>query len=196
MPPEDRITEMLNRWAAGEKTALDQLMPLVYGELHRIAERFMARQSPTHTLQPTAVINEAYLKLAGGGQRDWQSRAHFLGVAAKAMRQILVDHARADRAAKRGGEVRILRLQDDLQVYGGVPSELVALDEALSALTKFDPRKSQIVELRYFGGLSVEETARTLQISAETVARDWRFAKSFLRRQMDRSKPVNSSDRP
>jgi RNA polymerase sigma-70 factor, ECF subfamily len=180
------VTRLLNQWAHGDRAALDQLLPLVYKELHKMAKRYMEEQSPGHTLQTTAVIHEAYLKLAGTEQ-DWQSREHFFGVAAKAMRHVLVDHARARKAAKRGGEVQMLPLEEGIAISGGVAAEIVVLDEALTALAKLDPRKGQVVELRYFGGLSVEQTARTLKISPETVNRDWQFARSFLQREIRHS---------
>jgi RNA polymerase sigma-70 factor (ECF subfamily) len=196
-PSKDELTQMFKQWAAGESAALDQLMPLLYEELHKIAKRHMAGQSPNRTLQTTAVVNEAYLKLAGGVPHEWESRAHFFGVAAKAMRQVLVDHARARGAAKRGGGVQILPLEEGIAASVAIAPEFVALDEALSALSRIDPRKGQVVELRYFAGLSVEDTARTLQVSAETVARDWRLAKSFLRREMEhREKTAGNSPRP
>lgn len=185
-PSGHEVTRLLNQWAQGDRAALDQLMPLVYDELHKMARRYMNPRSSDHTLQPTAVIHEAYLKLAGTEQ-DWESRAHFFGIAAKAMRHILVDNARHRKAAKRGGEVRMLPLEEGIAISGGVAAEIVALDEALTALSKIDPRKGQVVELRYFGGLSVEDTARTLKISPETVARDWQFARSFLQREIRHS---------
>ena len=178
------MTRLLHGWAEGDQAALDRLIPLVYKELHKIAKRYMAQQNPDHTLQTTAVVHEAYLKLAGGAEQDWQNRAHFFGVAAKAMRQVLVDHARTRRAAKRGGEVRIVSLEEGMALPARTAAEIMALDDALTALSKLDARKGQVVELRCFAGLSVEETARTLRVSAETVARDWQFAKSFLRREM------------
>jgi RNA polymerase sigma factor (TIGR02999 family) len=183
--PGDQITQLLNQWASGERAALDQLMPLVYKELHKIAKQYMEHQNPNHTLQATALINEAYLKVVGGAEQEWENRAHFFGVAAKAMRHILVDHARARRAVKRGGEAQILSLEESIPAFDRIAAELVALDEALVALAKIDPRKGQVVEMRYFGGLSVHDTAQMLKVSPETVARDWRFAKSFLRREMD-----------
>jgi RNA polymerase sigma factor (TIGR02999 family) len=180
------ITRLLKRWAEGDRTAGDELMPLVYGELRKLAKRYMERQGAGHTLQPTAVVHEAYLKLAGAEQ-DWQNRSHFFGVAATAMRHILVDHARASRSAKRGGDVIVVPLDEGSAVSGGdSASELLELDAALTALSKLFPRKAQVVEMRCFGGLSVEETARALGISPETAMRDWQFAKGFLRREMMR----------
>ena len=187
MSAEHDVTRLLNQWAAGDQNAIDQLLPLVYRELHKMAKRYMAQQAPGHTLQTTAVINEAYLKLAAGAEPDWENRAHFFGVAAKAMRHVLVDHARHHHAAKRGGEVQMVPLDDNLAISAGAGSEMIALDEALTSLAKLDARKSQVVELRYFGGLSVEDTARTLKISPETVARDWKFAKAYLQGEIRRS---------
>jgi RNA polymerase sigma-70 factor, ECF subfamily len=157
---------------------------LIYGELHKLAKRHMARQEAGHTLQTTAVIHEAYLKLGASADKDWENRDHFFGVAAKAMRHVLVDHARTQRAAKRGGEVRIGQLDAGADFGVARAAEMIALDDALTALASQYPRKAEVVELRYFGGLSVEETARTLKLSPETVARDWHFAKAFLRREL------------
>jgi RNA polymerase sigma-70 factor, ECF subfamily len=183
-PPRDDVTQLLRRWAHGDRVALNELMPLIYRELHKLAKRQMTRQEPHHTLQTTAIINEAYLKLAGNSDKDWDNRAHFFGVAAKAMRHVLVDHARTRRAAKRGGEVRIEQLIDAADIGDARSAGMIALDDALTALTGQYPRQAEVVELRYFGGLSVEETARTLNLSPETVARDWRFAKAFLRSEL------------
>lgn len=184
---EHEVTQLLHEWGAGDKNALDRLLPLIYQELHKIAKRYMRQQGPRHTLQTTAVIHEAYLKMAGGPERNWESRAHFLGVAAKAMRHVLVDHARSGRSAKRGGEALAVTLDEGMAVAGLRPAELIALDDALNVLTKLHPRKGQVVELRYFAGLSVEETGKVLKISEETVARDWRFARAFLEREITRA---------
>ena len=159
-------------------------MPLIYRELHKLAKLHMKQQEADHTLQTTAVIHEAYLKLVGRSDVDWNNRAHFFGVAAKAMRHVLVDHARTRRAAKRGGEVRIEQLDEDANVGVARAVGMIALDDALNLLAEQYPRQSEVVELRYFGGLSVEETAVTLKLSPETVARDWRFAKAFLRSEL------------
>jgi RNA polymerase sigma factor (TIGR02999 family) len=182
--PRDDLTQLLHRWADGDRVALDELMPLIYKELHKLAKRQMTRQEPKHTLQTTAIINEAYLRLAGNSDKDWENRDHFFGVAAKAMRHVLVDHARTRRAAKRGGEVRIEQLIDAADIGEARSAGMIALDDALTTLTGQYPRQAEVVELRYFGGLSVEETARTLKLSPETVARDWRFAKAFLRSEL------------
>jgi RNA polymerase sigma factor (TIGR02999 family) len=186
MASQSDVTELLHQWGRGDQAALHRLMPLVYRELHKMARHYMGRQNPGHTLQPTAVIHEAYLKLAAGADHDWESRAHFFGVAAKAMRHVLVDHARTRLSAKRGGEVRAVTLDEGIAIAGGQERELVALDDALTTLAQLHPREGQVVELRYFAGLSVDETAAVLKVSPETVARDWRFAKSFLKREMKR----------
>lgn len=185
-PAPNAVTQLLIQWSKGDRAALDQLLPLVYGELHKMARRYMAREHPDHTLQTTAVIHEAYLKLAGGGEHDFENRAHFFGVAAKAMRHVLVDYARKSGAAKRGGEFQVVPIEEGVAVVGGPDREMIALDEALKTLAESYPRQAEVVELRYFGGLSVEDAALTLKVSPETVARDWRFARSFLRREMTR----------
>jgi RNA polymerase sigma-70 factor (ECF subfamily) len=182
--PND-VTQLLHRWAHGDRGALDELMPLIYRELHKLAKRQMIQQKPDHTLQTTAVIHEAYLRLGGSGsEKDWENRAHFFGVAAKAMRHVLVDHARTGRAAKRGGAVRIEQLSDGADIGELRSAEMIALDDALTSLTLQYPRQAEVVELRYFGGLTVEETAVALKLSPETVARDWRFARAFLRTEL------------
>jgi len=180
------ITQLLMAWNQGDQTALDQLIPLVYAELRRLAERYMARESPGHTLQTTALVNEAYLRLIDQRQVRWQNRAHFFGVSAQLMRRILVDLARARHYLKRGGEARQVELDEALVISPERDADLVALDDALQALAAFDPRKAQVVELRFFGGLSVAETAEVLQISTDTVTRDWQAAKAWLYREMSR----------
>ena len=189
-PPRDDITRLLHRWAHGDRDALDELMPLIYRELHKLAKRHMTQQEAGHTLQTTAVIHEAYLKLGGSSDKDWENRAHFFGVAAKAMRHVLVDHARSRRASKRGGEVRIEQLDEGADFGVARAAEMIALDDALTSLAGQYPRQAEVVELRYFGGLSVEETAATLKLSPETVARDWRFAKAFLRSELQLDEKV------
>ena len=149
-----------------------------------MAKRYMAQQSADHTLQTTAVLHEAYLKLVAGAETNWENRAHFYGVAAKAMRHVLVDHARRRGTAKGGGQINMVTLDEDIAISGGIGAQMVALDDALTALAKLDPRKGQVVELRYFGGLSVDEVARALKVSPETVARDWQFAKTYLQREL------------
>jgi RNA polymerase sigma-70 factor (ECF subfamily) len=159
-------------------------MPLIYKELHKLAKLRMRQQEAGHTLQTSAVIHEAYLKLGGSSDKDWENRGHFFGVAAKVMRHVLVDHARSRRAAKRGGEVRIEQLDEGADFSDARTAETIALDDALTSLAAQYPRQAEVVELRYFGGFSVEETAATLKLSPETVARDWRFAKAFLRSEL------------
>lgn len=180
----NQITQLLAAWSSGDETAMDQLMPLVYGELRRIARRYMAGQRAGHTLQTTALIHEAYLKLVGQGERRWQNRAHFFGVAAQAMRHILVDYARARHADKRGGEAQAVSLDEATASTGTQAAEIVALDDALRRLEEVAPRQSRVVELRYFGGLNVEEAAEVLKVSPETVTRDWRMAKAWLLREL------------
>ena len=180
------VSQLLRAWSNGEPTAADRLMPLVYEELRRMARRQMRGQRAGHTLQTTALIHEAYLRLVNESDVGWQNRAHFFGVAAKAMRHILVDHARSRQAAKRGGGARHVTL-DEAAVASAEPAELVALDDALQSLAAFDQRKSQIVEFKYFGGLTVEEIAHVLRVSPETVARDWRLARGWLLRELSKT---------
>jgi RNA polymerase sigma factor (TIGR02999 family) len=179
------VTDLLQAWASGDQAALDELLPLVYEELRRQARRYMRAQPAGHTLQTTALVHEAYLRLVGQSSVEWQGRAHFFGVAAKAMRSVLVDHARARGAAKRGGSVRAITLDDAGGVAGPQASvDVLALDEALGRLTELDPRKSRLVELRYFGGLGIEEAAAVLGVSPATVKRDWTTARAWLRREL------------
>jgi RNA polymerase sigma-70 factor, ECF subfamily len=159
-------------------------MPLVYHELHRIARRCMTKEAPQHSLQPTALVNEAYLRLVGGKEVAWTDRTHFLAVAARAMRHILVDHARARRSQKRGGLTVRVSVDEALLVSDEHSPDLVALDDALKGLATFDERKSRVVEMRYFGGLSVDETASVLKLSPDTVKRDWRIARAWLQAEM------------
>lgn len=180
-PSGSEITQLLRAWNGGDESALEKLMPIVYGELHRMARRYMAHESPGHTLQTSALVNEAYLRLVDSAHANWQNRVHFFAVSAQAMRRILVDWARSRQALKRGGDVRPLRLDDALAVTEEQPVDLVALDDALKALAALDPRKSQVVELHFFGGLDLEETAQVLKVSSDTVLRDWKLAKSWLR---------------
>jgi RNA polymerase sigma-70 factor, ECF subfamily len=179
--PSHEVTQLLAEWSKGNPTALERLMPLVYTELRRIAARYMAAQRPAQTLQPTALIHEAYLRMASKSGGKWTNRAHFFGVAAKAMRHILVDYARAKHAARRGGQERQAVSLDEAVVISSEASEdILALDDALKTLGRLSPRQSQVVELRYFGGLSNEEIAEALNISPETVVRDWRTARAWL----------------
>jgi RNA polymerase sigma-70 factor (ECF subfamily) len=181
----DNLTSLLLEWCEGDKAALDRLTPLVYDELRRIAHRYVQRERDGHTLQTTALVNEAYLRLAAQQKVDWQNRAHFFAVTAQVMRHILIDHARRRRYAKHGGEVRQIPIEDAAEMSMQRASELIALEEALNELAKLDQRKSRVVELRYFGGLSLEETAAVLEISLMTVRRDWRAAKAWLYRRMN-----------
>lgn len=175
------VSQLLRAWSEGEQSALEKLMPLVYDELHRMAQRYMAQERPGHSLQTTALVNEAYMRLVDSAHTSWQNRAHFFAVCAQAMRRILVDWARSRQAMKRGGEIPPLDLDEAVAVAGMPGKDLVALDEALKALAALDARKSQVVELHFFGGLSVAETAEVLKVSSETVLRDWKLAKSWLR---------------
>lgn len=186
------VTQLLLAWSAGDKAALDRLMPLVYDELHRLAKAYMHRERAEQTLQTTALIHEVYLRLIDASQVRWQDRAHFFGVAARAMRQILVTAARDRGRQKRGGGALHVSLDEALLVGPEPNDDLVALDEALQALVEFDARKSQVVELRFFGGLSVEETAEALGVSVETVHRDWRLARSWLLRRLNGEMPNES----
>ena len=175
------VSQLLHAWNEGDETALEKLMPLVYNELHRMARHYMARESPGHTLQTTALVNEAYVRLVDAAHTNFQNRIHFLAVCAQAMRRILADWGRSRRALKRGGEIPMLRLDEALDGAEMPGLNFVDLDEALKALAKVDPRKSQVVELRFFGGLNLEETAAVLKISSDTVLRDWKMAKNWLR---------------
>jgi RNA polymerase sigma factor (TIGR02999 family) len=180
------VTQLLVEWGKGDEAALDQLMPLVYAELRRMARRYMGTQNPGHTLQATALIHEAYVRLIGDSDKQWVNRAHFFGVAGSSMRHILVDHARALRTAKRGGPRSVLPLEDAAVVSGERREQIIALDDALTDLAKLNPRQSRVIELRYFGGLSVEETAEAIHVSPETVMRDWRAAKAWLYKELAR----------
>jgi RNA polymerase sigma factor (TIGR02999 family) len=179
-----QLAQLLQSWSQGDQGALDKLVPLVHDDLRRLAHRYMAGERPGHTLQTTALVNEAYLRLAGATQANREDRIHFFAACSRAMRQILVDWARARRSAKRGGGLPSLELQEALAASGQPTADLVAIDDALTALAAVDARKSRIVELRFFGGLSVQETAELLKISEETVTRDWKLAKSWLRREL------------
>lgn len=179
-----QITQLLIDWSKGDEFAFEQLMPLVYDELRQMARRYMRRQSPGHTFQTTELIHEAYLKLARRETQNWQNRAHFFGVAARAMRHILVDHARSKQSRKRGGWQEKITLADGTAVAGNRSKEIIALDESLKNLAVLDERKAQVVELKYFGGLTTEEIAEVLKISPETVKRDWRFARTWLLREL------------
>jgi RNA polymerase sigma factor (TIGR02999 family) len=183
-PLPQGVTLLLKAWSNGEQEALEQLMPLVYSELHRLAHRYMGRERRGHTLQATALVHEAYERLINLKDVSWQNRAHFFAVSAQLMRRILVDYARSRRYNKRGGEWRQVPLNEAVAVFRDRRTDIVALDDALSALAGIDPRKARVVEMRFFGGLSIDETAEVLNVSAETVLRDWRLAKVWLVRQL------------
>lgn len=180
------VTQLLQAWSRGEEAALERLVPLVYRELHQRAHRFMGGERAGHTLQTSALINEAYLRLVGSPPLSWESRTHFFAIAARLMRRILVDHARKKRSLKRGGQDRRVDLDAELLVAGRLDRDLVSLDDALHALESVDARKVKVVELRFFAGLSVEETADALGVSPQTVMRDWKLAKVWLLREMKR----------
>lgn len=179
-----QITLLLIDWSKGDEHALEQLMPLVYDELRRMAKNYMRGQPAGHTFQTTELIHEAYLKLARQDDQNWKNRAHFFGVAAKAMRHILVDYARSKHRIKRGGQQERVSLVDDMAVTSGQSEEIVALDDALNRLAEMDERKSRVVEMKFFGGLKIEEIAEVLKISPETVKRDWSFSKTWLLREL------------
>jgi RNA polymerase sigma factor (TIGR02999 family) len=180
----DAISELLARWGSGEREALDQLTPLIYDELRKIAARHLRREREGHTLQTTALAHEAFLKLANQPGLDWQNRAHFFAIAARLVRQILVDYARAGRRVKRGGGLKTLVLDETLAPADRRSVELIALNDALDGLARLDQQQSRVVELRFFGGLSVEETAAVLQVSRATVNRDWVTARAWLLREL------------
>lgn len=182
-PSGTDVSVLLRAWSGGDQTALERLTPIVYRELHRLAGRYMRRERPGHSLQTTALVNEAYMRLVGYTRMRWQDRAHFFAVAAQVMRRILVEHARRHNL-KRGGDVPHVALDQAALVGADADVDLVALDDAMTALARVDPRKMQIVEMRFFGGLSVDETAEVLGISPVTVKRDWRMAKAWLYREL------------
>jgi RNA polymerase sigma-70 factor (ECF subfamily) len=184
--PTSEITQLLRGWRGGDRKALDALLPVVYKELQRLAHFQLRQERADHTLQSAALVNEAYLRLVGLNPPQWESRTHFFAIAAQLMRQILVDYARRHRAGKRGGGEGTLPLEDATMLSVGKDIDVVTLDEALKALAQIDPRKAQVVELRFFGGLSLEETAEVLKLSAVTVARDWSTARAWLHREMNR----------
>lgn len=179
------VTQLLAAWGGGDEDAFARLAPVIHAELHRLARGYLARERPGHTLQPTALVNEAYVRLINWKDARFENRAHFFGVSAQLMRRILVDFARARPRAQGGGEVRRVELEEALVVGASRDADLVALDEALDALAKFDERKAKIVEMRFFGGMSVEETAEALKISGVTVMREWAKAKAWLYRELN-----------
>lgn len=186
MPSPENVTELLVDWSKGDQNALEKLMPLVYSELRRLAGNYLRRERQNHTLQPTALVNEAYLKLIDQRRARWQNRAQFYGVAAQLMRRILVDHARAHQAAKRGGsDQQRLSITSAGELSEKPDTDILALHEALEELTVMDPQQGRIVELKFFGGLSIEETAEVLGIGHATVERDWKMARAWLRRKLE-----------
>ena len=188
-PLQEEVTQLLKDWSGGDEGALGKLIPLVQPELHRLAHHYMSRERAGHTLQTTALLNEAYLQLVDDPKRNWQNRTHFMAAAAQLMRRIIVDYARERRSLKRGGGALKVSLDEAALVTEKQSEELLALDEALERLEVQDPRKSQIVELRYFGGLTVEETAEFLKLSHRTVKREWRMAKAWLYRALSGEEP-------
>jgi RNA polymerase sigma factor (TIGR02999 family) len=185
-PSEKEVTQLLIAWSNGDQAALEQLTPLVYSELHRLAHRYLGRERKGHTLQTTALVHEAYIRLIDQKEVRWQNRAHFFAIAAQIMRRILVDYARARNYAKRGGGAQRVSFDEAMDVSDERAADVIALDEALSALAELDQRKSRIIELRFFGGLSIEETAEVLGVSPGTVMRDWTFAKAWLQREINK----------
>jgi RNA polymerase sigma factor (TIGR02999 family) len=185
--PPTEVTVLLGRWRNGDREALDSLIPLVYDELRRIAQHYLRNERQEHTLQSTALVHEAYVRLIRQDLPQWQNRAHFFAVAAQLMRQILVDHARAFRAEKRGGGAYRLALDEAEQDARPIDIDIVALDDALNTLSLMDPQQGKVVELKFFGGLSIEDTAEVLGVSASTVKRDWITARAWLHRELDRS---------
>lgn len=192
MSPPSEVTQLLLAWSDGDNSALEKLIPLVYDELRRLARRYMVRERSGHTLQTTALVNEAYLRMVDLKEVQWQNRAHFFAVSAQLMRHILVDFARSRGYKKRGGGTVQIPIDDALDVSTDHPSDLIALDDALNSLAEIDARKSKVVELKFFGGLSVEETAHVLKVSPETVMRDWKMAKVWLLREISGEKKVDA----
>jgi RNA polymerase sigma factor (TIGR02999 family) len=186
-PKQHEITQLLAEWTDGNQSALDELYPLVYDELHRLARRYMSRERKGHTLQTTALINEAYVRLVDQKNVHWANRSHFFAISAQIMRRILIDHARRHAYAKRGGGAQQVSLDEAAAVTSGIGSEMIRLDEALKTLAEMDPRRSHVVELRYFGGLNNEEIAGVLHVSENTVTRDWNMARAWLYQQLTES---------
>jgi RNA polymerase sigma factor (TIGR02999 family) len=185
--PSSRVTQLLEKFEPGDRHAGEQLFADVYTELRTLAARYLHRERKSHTLQPTALVHEVYLKLVGQTRVDWQGRAHFLAIAARAMRQILVDHARRHRAAKRGGNRHRIAFDDNLVIESSRDVDLLALEDALTKLTKLDPRQAQMIELRFFGGLDIAEVAKVMGISKRSVEREWTMVRAWLRRELSRS---------
>ena len=187
-PSPEEVTRLLNDWSGGDQAAFDRLVPLVYEELHGLARRYMNREHAGHTLQTTALVNEAYLRLAGQTRMRWQNRAHFSAIAAQMMRRILVDHARKRLYAKRGGELLRVSLAEADGLSEGRAADVAALDEALKSLAELDPQQSRVVELKFFGGLTIEETAEVLGLSHDMVKREWATARAWLYREMSETR--------
>lgn len=185
MPPDENVTKLLHRWTGGDKEALDELMPLVYGELRSLAKKYLRSERVGHTLQPTALVNEVYMRLVDQETATFHNRAQFFGLAARIMRNILVDHARKRRSAKRGGEPYRLSISTADRIGRKPDLDLVELDDALTRLAALNPQHGKTVELRFFGGLTIEETAEAMGLSHATVERDWSFARAWLRREMN-----------
>ena len=185
MRSSEEVTQLLIAWNNGDKAAFDQLMPLVYRELRHLARRRLGRENADHTLQTTALVHEAYLRLVGQKAAHWQNRAHFYAIAAQMMRRILVDYARSRCYAKRGGGAQKVSFEENMAVSSRRAANVIALDEALTTLAEIDPRKSRMIELRFFGGLSIEETAKILGVSPGTIRRDWTMAKAWLQREVN-----------
>ena len=183
-PPEQDVTALLGEWSGGDREALERLIPVVYGELRRLAASYLKSERPGHTLQPTALVHEAYLRLSKQHGVAWQNRSHFFAVAARMMRRILVDHARKRRASKRDAEAWLVETVPGASVASGRPTELLSLDRALEALERIDPAQARVVELRFFAGLTIEETSEAAGISPATVKREWQTARAWLRREM------------
>lgn len=189
MPEQAPVTELLRAWSGGDEAALGALLPLVEAELRRLARAYMARERLGHTLQTTALVNETYLRLIGARQVSWEDRAHFLGISARLMRRVLIDHARTRRVQKRGGGAHKVPLDDAMAVTPAPDFDVLALDRALEALAAVDERKGRVIEMRFFGGMTVEETAEVLRVSPDTVKRDWRLAKLWLQRELGGHQP-------
>ncbi len=183
-PNTDEVTQLLEQLSSGDQEAADTLMPLVYDEFRALAASFMAREGKDHTFQPTALVNEAYLKLIDQKRTTWKSKSHFFAIGAKAMRRILVDHARAGKREKRGGAAQRVELHDDIALSPGREEDTLAVNDALEKLAKLDPRQANIVELRFFAGLSVEEVAEVLNVSKRTVEGDWTMVRAWLRKEL------------
>ena len=196
VPSPGDVTRLLIDWSRGDQQAADRLIPLVYDELHRLARGYMRRERPDHTLQPTALVHEAYFRLVDQDRVEWKNRAQFFGIAAQAMRRILVDHARGRRYAKRRGSERQISLDDAELSAPGRPPDLVALDQALEGLASLDPRKGRVIELRVFGGLTIEESATVLGVSNTTVINEYRAARAWLYRQLSSAQAVDQRPRP